>query len=88
MLFEIEYGTLLFYNMHYHLWGLAHQLLDWEKIYFLCMKRCERQESPRRYVADSQYFFMPKKTIAFSKYVCSFFICILILLPRKGLENL
>jgi hypothetical protein len=64
MLFEIEY-TLLFYNMHYHLWELAHQLLDWEKIYF-CMKRCERQEGPRRYVADSQYFSTPKKTIAFS----------------------
>jgi len=48
MLIEIEY-TLLFYNMHYDLWGLG-QLLDWEKIYF-CMKRCERQEGPKRYVS-------------------------------------
>jgi hypothetical protein len=84
MLFEIEY-TLLFYNIHYHLWGL-HQLLDWEKIYF-CMKRCERQEGPRRkYVADSQYFSMLKKTIDFSKYVA--FSYVLILSPRKGLEIL
>jgi hypothetical protein len=47
MLIEIEY-TLLFSNMHYHLWGL-HQLLDGEKMYF-CMKRCERQ-GPKRYVS-------------------------------------